>query len=86
MIRRIKKMDILSDYTLLVIFNDGRTVVYDVKEDIRTMPGYSALLSDGLFQKAQIDESRTCVSWTPDIDLPSDVIYDYGEEVGQGNL
>ncbi len=84
MISRIKKMDILQDYMLLVTFDDGRTVLYDVKEDIRTLPGYDDLLADELFQEAKLDESRTCVSWTPDIDLPSDAIYDYGTPVVRG--
>lgn len=84
MIRRIKKMNFLQDYMLLVTFDDGRTVLYDVKEDIRTMPGYDDLLADGLFRRAQLDESRTCVSWTQDIDLPSDAIYDYGTPVVRG--
>lgn len=78
MIRRIKTMDILPDYELLVAFDDNRVVLYDVKEDMRTMPGYDALLSNELFQEVKLDESRTCVFWTPEIDLPSDVIYDYG--------
>ena len=77
MIIRIKKIDILPDYELLVAFDDGRVVLYDVKEDIRTMPGF-AELSNGLFQNAQLDESRTCIFWTPEIDLPSDAIYEYG--------
>ena len=71
-------MDTLKDYMLLVTFDDGKTVLYDVKEDIHTLPGYNVLLSDGLFQRAQLDESRTCISWTSDIDLPSDAVYDYG--------
>lgn len=71
-------MDTLQDYVLLVTFDDGKTVLYDVKEDIYTMLGYGALLSNELFQKVQLNESRTCISWTSDIDLPSDAVYDYG--------
>ena len=78
MIIRIKKIDILPDYKLLVAFDDGKVLLYDVKGDIRTMPGYDALLSNELFQEAKLDESRTCIFWTPEIDLPSDAIYEYG--------
>ncbi len=34
-----------------------------------------------LFQQVQLDPSRTCVYWNEDIDLPSDVLYEYGVEV-----
>ena len=30
--------------------------------------------------KLERDESRTCISWTEEIDLPSDIVYDYGRE------
>lgn len=33
----------------------------------------------GLFEQAKLDESRTDVSWTKDIDLPSDMLYEYGK-------
>ena len=33
----------------------------------------------GLFEQVQLDESRTCVFWNDDIDLPSDAIYEYGK-------
>ena len=35
----------------------------------------------GLFQQVQLDESRTCVYWNDEIDLPSDSIYEYGRSV-----
>ena len=81
MIQRIASLKPLPDYMLSVIFDDGKRVVYDVKEDF-ALPGYSALRDEkGLFQSVQLDESRTCVYWSEDIDLPSDAIYEYGKEV-----
>ena len=82
MIRRIKSIKTLPNYELLVVFDDGKTVVYDVKEDMKDIPEYGILRTTyGLFQQVQIDKSRTCVYWSPDIDLPSDAIYEYGSEV-----
>ena len=79
MIRRIKSLVPLPDYVLEVSFDDGKTVRYDVKEDM-SLPGYDALRSiTGLFQQAQLDQSRTCVYWNDEIDLPSDVLYEYGK-------
>lgn len=78
MIQRISHIQPLPDYLLSVAFDDGRKVIYDVKEDM-SLPGYSALRDEsGLFQQVQLDESRTCVYWNEDIDLPSHAIYEYG--------
>ena len=30
-------------------------------------------------KQVQLDESRTCVFWSEDIDLPSDTLYEYGK-------
>lgn len=83
MIPRIKSVKPLEDYRLQVIFDDGKNVLYDVKEDITSIPSYEDLRSiHGLFQQVQLDQSRTCVYWNDMIDLPSDTIYEYGTERG----
>ena len=52
----------LDDYVLYVEFDDGHKVLYDVKEDISTLPSFSPLVEMyGLFKQVQLDESRTCV-------------------------
>lgn len=80
MIRRIASVTPLPDYFLSVAFDDGRHVVYDVKEDFN-LPGYGVLRDVfGLFQQVQLDESRTVVYWNDEVDLPSDAIYQYGRE------
>lgn len=82
MIQRISSIQPMPDYTLLVAFDDGKRVIYDVKEDMRDLPGYGALRDiHGLFQQVRLDESRTCVYWNDEIDLPSDAIYEYGSSV-----
>ena len=81
MILRIKEIKPLPDLMLSVTFDDGKSVLYDVKEDL-TLPGYDALQNiAGLFQNVQLDESRTCVFWNAEIDLPSDIIYEYGKTI-----
>ncbi len=82
MIPRIKKLEPIENYCLYVIFDDGKAVIYDVKEDIENIPDYSVLRTTyGLFNQVQLDESRTCVFWNEYIDLPSDAIYEYGKEI-----
>lgn len=81
MIPRIKSLRPLPDYRLAVSFDDGKHVLYDVKDDLK-LPGYSALRDvHGLFQQVQLDPSRTCVYWNDEIDLPSDILYEYGAPV-----
>ena len=77
---KIRSITPMTDFCLAIVFEDGKHVVYDMKEDIQTLPGYGRLKEvKGLFEQIQVDESRTCVSWTEDIDLPSDILYEYGE-------
>lgn len=80
MIPRIKSVKSMDNYNLHVVFDDGKSVLYDVNEDIDTLPGYEDLKNiHGLFEQVQLDESRTCVFWNEVIDLPSDAIYQYGK-------
>ena len=64
---------------LAVEFDDGHKVIYDVKEDIETLPTFRPLMDVyGLFRQAQLDSSRTCIYWNDEIDLASDSVYEYG--------
>lgn len=82
MIRRISQLETLSNLRLRVLFDDGRVVLYDVGEDVRDIPSYAPLATlAGLFAQAKLDQSRTCVYWNDEIDLPSDAIYEFGREL-----
>ena len=81
MIPRIKKIVTKEEYVLEVSFDDGKNVFYDLNDDIEQLPGYLDLKRiTGLYEAVQLDESRTCVFWNDYIDLPSDIIYEYGRE------
>ena len=43
MIPRIKTVEPMPDYKLKVLFDDGKTVIYNVKEDIETIESYKDL-------------------------------------------
>ena len=82
MIPRIRSVEPLPEYLLNVSFDDGKAVIYDVKEDINAIECFGDLVAvQGLFNHLRLDESRTCVFWTDMIDLPSDTIYEYGKPV-----
>ena len=79
MLPKIKTIQTDEDYTLRVTFDDGKSVIYDVKDDMESIKTYAMLREEyGLFEQARLDESRTCVYWNDEIDLPSDIIYEYG--------
>lgn len=79
MIPRIQSYQPLQNYQLLVSFDDGKRVRYDVMDDIQTLPAFKDLQTEhGLFENALLDSSRTCIYWNDQIDLPSDAIYEYG--------
>lgn len=79
-IPRIKKLNVLKNYMLDVLFTDGKHVIYDVKKDIDTIPSYKVLLDKNLFEKVQLSESKSSIFWTDMVDLPSDILYEYGKE------
>ena len=82
MIQRIKKVTPLSDFRFFAQFDDGKQVVYNMAEDMREIPGYGVLREiPGLFQQLQLDQSRTCVFWNEDVDIASDTIYEYGQQM-----
>lgn len=82
MIPRIKSVKPLKGYLLHVIFDDGKDCIYDVNDDINAVEAYQNLkVIHGLFEQVQLDESRTCIFWNDIIDLPSDIVYEYGETV-----
>ena len=62
MIPRIRKMSVLDDYILFVEFDDGYKVLYDVKDDIKTLPWFRGLVDVyGLFKQAQLDKPNLCI-------------------------
>ena len=62
MIPRIKSIEPMADFKLLVDFDEGRRVVYDVADDIHDIEAFGELKTiPGLFCNARLDSSRTCV-------------------------
>lgn len=80
MIPRIKSVNEKNNYALEIIFDDGKKVLYDVAEDIKEIESFKDLVNiPGLWKQHSLDESRTCLYWNENIDLPSDTIYEYGK-------
>ncbi len=87
MIPKIKTVEPLKDFVLHIVFDDGKKVLYDVKDDIETLPEFKQLTEiQGLWEQLQLDSSRTCVYWNDRIDLASDTLYEYGVMVAFSNI
>lgn len=82
MIPRIREIEPRENYKLFICFDNDSKVLYDVKDDIEHIDAFKPLMSmPGLFNSVRLDESRTCVYWNDEIDLPSDTLLEYGERV-----
>ncbi len=82
MIPKIKSVKPKAGCKIEVLFYDGTKVLYDLKDDIKSLPRYDELKKvEGLYKSVQLDESKTCVFWNDYIDLPSDTIYEYGNKI-----
>lgn len=80
MIPKIKAFSLQNNYLLFAEFDDGKKVIYNINDDIEQTPFFAELKNNlFLYKSAQLDLSRTIISWTENIDLPSDIIYNYGK-------
>mgnify|MGYP000324794086 CR=1 len=54
MIHKIKSLTPIDGFVLQVVFDDGKNVLYNVEEDIESIPSYQDLKKiRGLFKQAQ---------------------------------
>ena len=82
MIPRIKNIEAKNNLSMIVTFDNGEKVLYDVTDDINNLKDFKPLQTEkGLFENFQLDPSRTCVYWSDRIDLASDTILEYGKKI-----
>lgn len=82
MLPKIKEIKPLIGFKLYVLFDSGKSCIYNVKDDIDTLEAFRELETiPGLFEQVQTDKSRTCVYWNDNIDIASDTLLEYGENI-----
>lgn len=82
MLQRISSIEMRENFQIFARFEDGKEVLYDVREDIDAVASFKDLEEiPGLFATGKLDESRTCIEWNEYIDLPSHALYEYGVPV-----
>ena len=76
MFHKIQSTTPLSEYSLLVFFENGEKKIYDVGQLFERWEAFKALATtEGLFRQVKVDAGGYGVSWNDDIDLSCDELY-----------
>lgn len=76
MFYKLKNVWPLSDYQLLVEFENGEQKRYDVKPLFDKWEPFKVLLmTKGLFEQVRVDAGSYAVSWNDDIDLSCNELF-----------
>ncbi len=79
MFHKVKKVEPLDNYKILVTFEDGTTKVYDVNILFDKFVIFNQLkLVQGLFEQVKVDTGGYGIYWNDDIDLSCNELWDNG--------
>ena len=79
MFNKVKNIQTLPEYNLLVDFVTGEQKKYDIKPLFNKWESFKALLfTKGLFEQVKIDTGGYGISWNDDIDLSCNELYENG--------
>lgn len=82
MFHKVKNVEAISDEELLVIFSEGVTKKYNVKDFSKKVKDFKRLLKNQeLFQKVSVDQGGYGVIWDDYFDLDCNEIYENGVTV-----
>lgn len=79
-IHRVTKFDLVDDYTIHLIFDDGTEQVIDF-EPILTGPIFGPLKDKTLFAKVQLEENFGTLEWANGADISPNVLHDWPDHV-----
>jgi hypothetical protein len=79
---RISKVKYLHDYTLKVVFNDGKTKIVDLIDLVKKGGYYFGPLQDvDMFKNVSMDDMSYSICWPNGADLSPDTLYEKGVDV-----
>ena len=82
MFHKVKAVNVLPDYRLIVQFAEGITKIYDLKPLFDKWPVFTELKNNQeLLYSVEVDAGGYGVVWNDDIDLSCDELYENGETV-----
>ncbi|MEX2803868.1 hypothetical protein AB3329_01940 [Streptococcus sp. H31] len=76
----------LANYCIQVTYEDGKTFIYNVQEDIRTIKAFHYLKDEGAFSKVYLQYNGYSIAWGDgdefeDVTMDCEVPYLEGELV-----
>jgi len=74
--RGIKEAKPLENYELLLTFDTGEVKIYDVKPLINSLPLFTKLNDDNIFNKVYVDKIMDTVAWDENTDICPDSLYE----------
>jgi len=82
MFHKILSATPISEYSLLVCFQNGEKKVYDVRPLLEKWEAFKAFLAvKGLFEQVKVDAGGYGVSWNDDVDLSCEELYQGGHSM-----
>jgi hypothetical protein len=79
---KVKAVNALPDYRLIVQFTEGVTKIYDVKPLFEQWAQFRALQhAPELFSSVEVDAGGYGIIWNDDLDLSCDELFENGETV-----
>ena len=80
MFHKIKSVEPADNFVLKVIFINMEKIEYDLKPLIENEPRFAILKEDANnFNRVQVDPGGYGISWSDDIDLSAEEIWNNGE-------
>ena len=82
MFNKVKAIFPLSDYSLLVQFENEEKKQYNIKHLVNEIDVFKALFyTPGLFEQVKVDTGGYGISWNDEIDLSCDELYCNGVSI-----
>ena len=76
MFHKVKTVNPLSDYSLLVQFENEEKKQYSIKHLVNEQEAFKVLMyTHGLFEQVKVDAGGYGISWNDEIDLACDELY-----------
>lgn len=80
MFHKIKSVEPADNFVLIVTFINMEKIEYDLKPLIENEPRFAILKEDiNKYAKVQVDSGGYGISWSDDIDLSAEEIWNNGE-------
>jgi hypothetical protein len=86
MVRTIKKVIVLKNYQLAIIYTDDSNVVVDFKPTIQQGGVFVALADPDFFAQVTLDARGRFIEWPGELDFCADALWLEGQPAGASIL